>query len=79
MNTNDQNPRVGKEFEAVFYMSYLGPDVHKILAVKKAVYPGKKETLAEYYNKIDGHLLEGITLLEIDESGQIRTIKKANK
>ena len=65
--------------EAVFYMRYLEPDVHKILAVKKAVYLGKKETLAEYYNRIDGHLLEGITLLEIDESGQIRTIKKAIK
>ena len=29
--------------EAVFYMSYLEPDVQKILAVKKAVYPGKKK------------------------------------
>jgi hypothetical protein len=65
--------------EAVFYMSYLEPGVQKILAVKKAVYPGKKETLAEYYNRIDGHLLGGITLLEIGESGQIRTIRKANK
>ena len=45
--------------EAIFYISYLPANVKKILCIKKAVHPKKEETLAEYYCRIDGHLLRG--------------------
>ena len=62
--------------EAVFYMSYLPKDTQKIIAMKKSTYPGKEETLAEYYNRIDGHLLEGIQIVEVDENHRIRWIRR---
>ena len=62
--------------EAVFYMSYLPKETHKIIAMRKATYSGKKETLAEYYNRIDGHLLQGISIAEIDENECVRWIRK---
>lgn len=61
--------------EAVFYMSYLPAGTKRILAIKKAIHPSKTETLAEYYNRIDGHLLEGIAILEFDDQGDYRQIR----
>lgn len=61
--------------EAVFYMSYLPSDIRKIIAIKKAVYPGKMETLAQYYCRIDGHLLEGIEIVEVDDCGNLRWLR----
>jgi len=61
--------------EAVFYMSYLPDDVVKILCIKKAIHTKKVETLAEYYCRIDGHLLNNIKVFEIDDFGEIRAVK----
>lgn len=61
--------------EAVFYMSYLPENVTKIIAMQRSCYPGKMETLAEYYNRIDGHLLNGIHIAEIDQQGNINWIR----
>lgn len=62
--------------EAVFYLNYLPTETKKIIAMKKSTYPGKTETLAEYYNRIDGHLLEGIEIIEIDDNGYINWIRR---
>ena len=61
--------------EAVFYMSYLPVGTKRILAIKKAIHPSKTETLADYYNRIDGHLLEGVSIYEFDEQGEHRQIR----
>ena len=61
--------------EAVFYMSYLPAGTTRILAINKSTHPRRAETLAEYYNRIDGHLLNGVTILEIDEYGLLRQIQ----
>lgn len=61
--------------EAVFYMSYLPDDVTKILCIKKAAHAKKLETLADYYCRIDGHLLSNVKVFEIDDVGKIRVIK----
>ncbi len=61
--------------EAVFYMSYLPPETRKIIAINKSVFANKAYTLAEYYCRIDGHLLKGIEVIEVDDSGSIRWIR----
>ena len=61
--------------EAVFYMSYLPPETRKIIAINKSVYSNKTESFAEYYCRIDGHLLNGIEIVEVDDLGTIKWIK----
>lgn len=61
--------------EALFYMSYLPDDITKILCIKKSVYPRKTETLAEYYCRIDGHLLGDVMVYEVDDEGLIKVLK----
>ncbi len=61
--------------EAVFYMNYLPKETIKIIAMKKSRFPGKTETLADYYHRIDGHLLQNIHLAEIDDDCSIRWIR----
>ena len=39
-------------------------DTTKVLCIKKAVHPKKQETLAEYYVRIDGHLLRDVKVLK---------------
>lgn len=62
--------------EVLFYMSFLPEDVTKILCIKKSTHPKKTETLAEYYYRIDGHLLRDVKIFEADEFGNLRVIKE---
>ena len=41
-------------------------------------YPGKAETLAEYYVRMHGHLLKDVSVYEVSEDGVIREIKKSS-
>lgn len=61
--------------EAVFYFSFLPAGTMKILCMKKAVYHGKTETLAEYYVRVHGHLLGDVNVYEITDDGAIREIR----
>ena len=61
--------------EAVFYMSYLPKDAIKILCIKRATHGKRMETLADYYCRIDGHLLQDVKIFEIDEFENIRVVK----
>lgn len=62
--------------EAIFYMSYLPKDMIKILCIKKATHMRKTETLADYYCRIDGHLLRDVKVFEVDDLGNIRIVKE---
>jgi len=62
--------------EAIFYFGFLPSTAHKIVCMKKAVYPGKTETLAEYYGRIHGHLLGNVSVYEMSDNGAIREIRK---
>ncbi len=64
--------------EAVFYFSFLPATTRKLLCMKKAVYPGKAETLAEYYVRMHGHLLKDVSVYEVSEDGAIREIKRSS-
>ena len=63
--------------EAVFYFSFLPSETRKILCMKKTEYPGKTETLAEYYVRVHGHLLRDVTVYEISNQGRITEIKNS--
>ena len=61
--------------EAVFYFSFLPAETKKILCMKKAVFPGRAETLAEYYVRIHGHLLKDVSVWEISDDKTIKEIR----
>ena len=64
--------------EAVFYFSFLPVTTRKLLCMKKTVYPGKAETLAEYYVRMHGHLLKDVSVYEVSEDGAIREIRRSS-
>lgn len=61
--------------EAVFYFGFLPAGTQKILCMKKDVYRGKSETLAEYYVRVHGNLLGDVSVFEISEDGCVRVIR----
>ena len=61
--------------EAVFYFGFLPSQTTKILCMKKATYPRKTETLAEYYVRVHGHLLRDVFVYEISDDGTIKEIR----
>ena len=62
--------------EAIFYFSFLPEETEKILVVSHAVHPKKKETLAEYYIRINGHLLGDVKVWEFNiDTNEMRKIK----
>jgi len=64
--------------EAVFYFGFLPPETKKILCMKKSLYSGKAETLAEYYVRVHGHLLGDVFVYEIANDGEIREIRNGS-
>lgn len=73
---NIPSAKMGFVNEAVFYMSYLPADTTKMIIMKKATHEKRSETLAEYYCRINKHLLKGINVFEIDmENESISVVK----
>lgn len=61
--------------EAAFYLSFLPYDVEKCIVMAKATHPRRNETLAEYYYRINHHLLGDIRILEYDtDANEMRVI-----
>ncbi|MCK9350253.1 MAG: hypothetical protein M0P44_03390 [Clostridiales bacterium] len=56
---------------AVLYMRSLPEGTRKILAIKKDIRTSNSETLASYYCRIYGHLMEDISIWEIDNDAKI--------
>lgn len=54
--------------EAVFYLSHLHKNKQRFLIMKKHFSKEKQETLAEYYFRINRHLLDGVKIFEFDEN-----------
>ena len=61
--------------EAVFYFGFLPSGTTELLCMKKAVVRGKQETLAEYYVRAHGHLLEDVSVIEISDDGTIKIVR----
>ena len=61
--------------EAVFYLSFLPSNVHKLLIIRHDVHPVRNETLAHSYLNANRHLLRGVKVLEFDpKSGKLAEI-----
>ncbi len=52
--------------EAVFYLSFLPSNVHKLLVIRHDVHPVRNETLAHSYVNANRHLLRGVEVLEFN-------------
>ena len=61
--------------EAAFYFGFLPSETTKILCMKCATYNGRSETLAEYYVRVHGHLLNDVLVYEISDNGVIKEIR----
>lgn len=61
--------------EAVLYMRSLPENTKKIIAMKKDVRQRTAETLAGYYCRTYGHLLEDIEIWEIDDPGNLSIVR----
>jgi len=52
--------------EAVLYFSHAPIEAKKIIVLREDHHPKRKESLAEYYVKKNYHLLNGISVMELD-------------
>lgn len=65
---NVPSAKMGFTNEAAFYLTFLPNNYEKYIVMVKAKHPNpdRKETLAEYYYRINKHLLENIKVAEYD-------------
>ena len=62
--------------EAVLYLSLAPKKYKKILMLHKAVHVKKEETFAQYYSRLNNHLLTNISIWELDDRNILKIIKK---
>ena len=65
--------------EAVLYLRSVNYNARKILAMKKDVRLRTGESLAEYYCRIYGHLLEDIEVWEVAEEAYKKEVERFKK
>ena len=59
--------------EAVFYLQWLPEEWTKILAMSRSLRAGYDESLAEYFVRLNSHLLGDVNVMEVD-SGVARSL-----
>lgn len=73
---NIPSAKMGFINEAVFYLQHLSQNKHRFVIMCKAVDKKHKESLAEYYFRINRHLLGQVFIIEIDiENDEIREFR----
>ena len=61
--------------QAVLYLSHVPKNMKKLLVMRKDTHPKRSETLAQYYKRINKHLLSEVIVLEFDpDSGKLTEI-----
>ncbi len=63
---NVPSAKMGFTNEAVFYLRLLPDNYKKIIVMLKAHHPKRQESLAEYYYRINNHLLGNVKVAEFD-------------
>lgn len=77
---NVPSAKMGFINEAVFYLSFLSPEIIRFVVMRKDTHQKRKESLAEYYYRTYQHLLNGISILEVDITlGTLREINAPEK
>ena len=72
---NVPSAKMGFVNEAVFYLSFLSPEIVRFVVMRKDTHPRQRESLADYYYRTYHHLLNGIFVVEVDtESRKLREI-----
>lgn len=63
---NVPSAKMGFVNEAVFYLQHLPRDKRRFIVMRKDIRQTNNESLAEYYFRIYRHLLNGVSIIEID-------------
>ena len=72
---NVPSAKIGFINEAVFYLQHLSEDKKRFVVVRRDVDSRHTESLAEYYYRINRHLLKDVYITEIDlGTGNVREI-----
>jgi len=72
---NVPSAKIGFINESVFYLQHLPKEKKRFVILRKDVNIKHKESLAEYYYRINRHLLNGVFIIEIDlEKGSVMEI-----
>jgi hypothetical protein len=70
---NIPSAKVTTAREAVFFLQWLEEDWIKMLAMSRSLRAGSSESLAEYFVRLNGHLLGTVTVVEVAD-GQVRVL-----
>jgi hypothetical protein len=63
---NVPSAKMGFLKEAVSYLQHLSQDKRRFVVMRRDVHPKRKESLAEYFYRLNNHLLNGVVIIEID-------------
>jgi len=75
MAGNVPSAKMGFTNEAAFYLRLLPDSYKKYIVMLKAYHPKKQESLAEYYYRMNNHLLGKVKVAEFDpENSEFRVI-----
>jgi hypothetical protein len=66
---NNPSAKITTLREAVMYLGLIQESVERLLIVKHDPHPRRGETLGRYFVRLNTHLLERVTVLEIPENG----------
>jgi hypothetical protein len=72
---NVPSAKMGFINEAVFYLQHLPSDRRRFIVMRKDIRQTTNESLAEYYFRTYRHLLNGVSIVEIDiATGAVREL-----
>ncbi|VVB96563.1 Uncharacterised protein [uncultured archaeon] len=72
---NVPSAKMGFVNEAVFYLSFLSPEIIRFIVMRKDIHPTRRESVADYYHRTYHHLLKGVFIIEVNvENGAIKEI-----
>ena len=75
---NNPSAKITTLRESVQYLQHLPKEVKAFIVIKHSSYPRKKETLANYFVRMNHHLLGSIAILELnEEDGKVVAIHGA--
>jgi len=66
---NNPSAKITTLREATVYLRSVPGNVQRVLIVKRDLHPKRGETLGQYFVRLNPNFLEGITVLEMPETG----------